>query len=155
MRQPACQLPRADGPAPARNGFTLIELMIVVLVIGVLAAIAVPNFIALKDRASEAAVKTNMHTLQLHAEDYGVQTGGVFSDVLDATHIAGNLPDQFSNPYNGLQGSGVAWENRDVFAAPASSITGITSYADSATMTYNVKGYAKGFALPLVLVSSQ
>ena len=58
------------------DGFTLIELMIVVVVIGILAAIAIPNYMSLTERAHEAGVKENMHTLQLTMEDFSVINNG-------------------------------------------------------------------------------
>lgn len=64
-------------------GFTLIELMIVVVIIGILAAIAVPNFTSMRNRALEASVRANMHTLQMVVEDFATQTGGRFPDNLD------------------------------------------------------------------------
>jgi prepilin-type N-terminal cleavage/methylation domain-containing protein len=63
----------------SRSGFTLIELMVVVLVIGILATMAIPNFMNMKDRAKESEVQSNAHTVQLAVEDYSVQNEGIYS----------------------------------------------------------------------------
>ncbi len=138
-----------------QKGFTLIELMIVVVIIGILAAIAIPNFIAMQNRAKEGSTKANMHTLQLAAEDYGVAFDGVYASLIDGTHIADRLPANFKNPFDGSVGTGNAWESRATMGGAPASKPGITSYADSANNTYNIKGYGKTAPLTLVLTSGQ
>ena len=51
-------------------GFTLIELMIVVAMIGILAAIAVPQFARSPDKAREAVLKTDLHTMRESIDQY-------------------------------------------------------------------------------------
>jgi prepilin-type N-terminal cleavage/methylation domain-containing protein len=63
-----------------QEGFTLIELMVVIVIIGILVAIALPNFIGATDRAKIANVKSNAHTVQTMLESYGVDFGGKYPD---------------------------------------------------------------------------
>ena len=143
------------------KGFTLIELMIVVVIIGILAAIAIPNFIAMQNRAKEGSTKANMHTLQLASEDYGVQSDGVYARTMVAgSGIVNSLPGAgatFKNPFSGITGADNAWEFRGFTLTAAPTATaGLSSYAvDTLANSYNIKGEGKTAVLTLVLTSGQ
>ncbi|MFB3788398.1 MAG: type II secretion system protein [bacterium] len=65
----------AANSANNTNAFTLIELLIVVAIIEILAAIAVPNFLASQTRAKVARVKQDLRSLGTAAEMYYIDTG--------------------------------------------------------------------------------
>ncbi len=86
---------------PKRAGFTLIELMIVVVVIGLLAAMAIPNYMNMQNHAKEASTKSNAHTIQLAVEDFAVRNGGIYS--VNPADLTPLLPGQglMINTYSG------------------------------------------------------
>jgi prepilin-type N-terminal cleavage/methylation domain-containing protein len=63
-----------------KSGFTLIEMLIVVVVIGILAAIAVPKFAEIKGRARAATLRADLRNLVTAQEEYLLENGGYTSN---------------------------------------------------------------------------
>ena len=109
-----------SGPEREENGFTLIELLLVVLIIAVLAAIAIPAFMAQRERAWSAQVKSTMRNSATAQESFAGD-----NDDLYAATVA-DLIDQ------GLRFSEteIDFEDVDIFS------TGPTSYCMQASSAH-------------------
>ena len=65
----------------ARSGFTLIELMVVVVIVGILAAIAIPKFQNTKGKANAAALRSDLRNLAVAEEAYFYDSTSYSTDV--------------------------------------------------------------------------
>ena len=71
------------GNARNEKGFTLIELLIVIAIIGILAAIAIPQFAQYKKRAYYSDVEANLHNLYLACKAYWADEGSANACTLE------------------------------------------------------------------------
>lgn len=114
-----------------RNGFTLVEVLIVVIVLGILAAIVVPQFSSAADDASLSALTTNLQTIRAQVELYRLQHGGSYpslasftAQMTEGTTVSGTAGADFgpyllsipSNPFTNVStvtgepaGAGKGW----------------------------------------------
>src|SRR3954464_5014257 len=70
--------------ASEESGFTLVELLVVMLIIGLLAAIAIPSFFNQRDKAYDASAKEMARTAETAMETYATDNGGVYTGVTAA-----------------------------------------------------------------------
>ena len=66
----------------AQKGFTLIEIMIVVAIIAILAAIAIPNFLAYRAQSQRNACIANQKAIANAAEAYSIKNGGAYPETV-------------------------------------------------------------------------
>ena len=107
-----------------RHGFTLIEILIVVVILGILAAIVIPQFTDAAAEASRSNLQTQLQTLRSQIELYNVQNPADAYDLdttVDGTFWAPLIEDNYlmTWPKNPLQnnsttvadapGDGVGW----------------------------------------------
>jgi len=100
-------------------GFTMIEIMVTIAIIGTLAAIAIPNYISYKNRALIAETIAEISRIEIAITDYWAENGALPDSLNDVG--LGNLKDPWGNPYQylrieggGLKGKGKLRKNRSL-----------------------------------------
>ena len=106
------------------KGFTLIELMIVIAIIGILAAIAIPQFSAYRTRSYNSAAQADLRNSATAQEAYYVDNQS-YADA--ATDLTGSY---------GLTTS----QNVDLTAQGTASTYTISAYHSSGDKTYTITG---------------
>jgi type IV pilus assembly protein PilA len=84
------------------EGFTLIEVLVVIVIIGILAAIAIPSFLNQTNKATDASAKSLAHTAEIAAETYSTDHDGSYAGLVPST-----LP-QYDSTIQIVAGNG-AW----------------------------------------------
>lgn len=120
------------------KGFSLVELLVVVIIIAIIAAIAIPNLLASRRAANEASAINSMRTYHSAQSTYQATLGGGTNYALDPTQLTGlvdSLLDEAApakSGYNytliGAAASGTAASIYCADADPQSTTTGTNFY---------------------------
>ena len=91
------QRPSNRNRLSLRRAFTLVELLIVIIIIAVLAAIAIPKFANSSTRSKESALRSNLKVVRNAVENFRADTGMAPQTLVDLTKELGSAPTQGIN----------------------------------------------------------
>ena len=114
--------------ADLSSGFTLIELLVVVAIIGILAAIAIPQFAAYRKRSYEATLRSDLRNAATAEEAYFAENRGYKSGSLSTGTPSGYNQSADITDINAAVGT-----NTFVLTATHSNCSGISWTYDNAT----------------------
>jgi prepilin-type N-terminal cleavage/methylation domain-containing protein len=119
---PAGRLPR---------GFTLIELMIVVAIIAILAAILIPNFVHARAESVTAACEDNLKSLSTAMEEYAVDNAGQYTAALPVTYLKYMPMDPANNQVYTITASSGTYGSYEIVDAGGHDVTTMGNLTNS------------------------
>lgn len=113
------------------QGFTLIEIMVVVVILGILASIVVPNFMDKPDQARQAKAKQDIASMENAINLYKlsrIKYPDGLQDLVSAGELSALPKDPWGNDYQYQKGGGRSGKVFDLYTYGADGIEGGSKY---------------------------